>query len=145
MAKKDFKGASAHFQTALKRAPEDYTGLVMMAKCQFAQGRYGEAQKYALQAEKVYPSEAQAYHIGGIAKIKVGDFDEAYNQFHSYEKILPGNPNTIFFKGYSLEGMGRRRDAATEYHRYLNLVTKGEQARYAYQRLVQWGYIRPKQ
>ena len=144
MAKRDFRGAEGHFQRALKGAPNDYTGLVMMAKCQLAQEKYGEAQRFARQAKQVYTSEAQAYYIGGIAEVKSKDFRAAYEDFKAYEKILPGNPNAIFFKGYSLEGMGQQKNAATEYYRYLNDVSEGENSRYAYQRLVQWGYIRPR-
>ena len=144
MAKRDFRGAEGHFQRALKGAPNDYTGLVMMAKCQLALKKWGEAQRFARQAKQVYASEAQAYYIGGIAGIKSRDFNAAYQDFKAYEKILPGNPNTIFFKGYSLEGMGQQKNAASEYYRYLNIVSEGENARYAYQRLVQWGYIRPR-
>jgi predicted Zn-dependent protease len=44
----------------------------------------------------------------------------------------------------AITGLGRRRDAAQEYYRYLNIVKEGEQARYAYGRLVAWGYITPK-
>ena len=90
------------------------------------------------------PEKAQAHNLGGITKLVKGDFGHAYEDFSSYEKLLPGNPNTIFLKAYSLEGMGRRNDAANEYYRYLNTVNQGDQARYAYGRLVEWGYIGPK-
>jgi hypothetical protein len=70
------------------------------------------------------------------------DFDGAYRDFSDYEKRLPGNPSISFLKGYSLEGMGQKRQAAAEYNRYLKVVQQGELAQYAYQRLVQWGYIK---
>ena len=142
MAKKDYPTAEKHFRRALKKAPEDYAGLCMMAKCLVAQKKYEEGRRYAELAKKVYPKEAQAHHLSGITKILKGHFGPAYEDFSSYEKLLPGNPNTIFLKAYSLEGMGRRRDAATEYHRYLTVVSQGEQAQYAYGRLVEWGYIK---
>ncbi|MFH1488165.1 MAG: M48 family metalloprotease [Pseudomonadota bacterium] len=144
MAKKDYGAAAAHFQRALKEAPDDYAGLVMTAKCQLARGNFTEAQRFAGRAREVYPREAQAYYIGGIAKIKAKNFDAAYAEFRDYEKILPGNPNTVFFKGYSREGMRNQKEAAQEYKRYLQIVSEGEQAQYAYQRLVQWGVIRQR-
>jgi len=144
MAKKDFPTAEGHFRKALKEAPEDYAGLCMMSKCLFAQKKTKEARRYAELAKKVYPEEAQAHHLGGITKVAKKDFGHAYEDFSSYEKMLPGNPNTIFLEAYSLEGMGRRRDAANEYYRYLQTVNQGEQAQYAYGRLVEWGYIRPR-
>jgi hypothetical protein len=57
--------------------------------------------------------------------------------------LLPGNPNTTFFKGFSLEGMQRIEPAANEYYQYLQTVNQGKQAKHAYQRLVEWGYIKP--
>ena len=57
--------------------------------------------------------------------------------------LVGGDPNITFLQGYSLEGMGNRQEAANQYHRYLKTVSSGNQAQYAYQRLVQWGYIKP--
>ena len=145
MAKNDFPTAEGHFRKALKEAPEDYAGLCMMAKCLLAQKKYEEARRYAELAKKVYPEEAQALHLGGMTKVMKGDFGPAYEDFSRYEKLLPGNPNTIFLEAYSLEGMGRIKDAATEYRRYLTIVSQGDQAQYAYGRLVEWGYIKPRE
>jgi len=142
MAKKNYQEAETHYANALKQAPEDYTGLVMMAKCQMYQKKYDEAQRYAEKAKKVYPQEAQGYHLSGLAKIRKRNFDSAYNDFRSYERILPGNPNTIFYTALSLEGMQRIDESAQEYYRYLQTVNQGDQAKYSYQRLVDWGYIK---
>jgi Flp pilus assembly protein TadD len=109
-----------------------------------AQKKYKEARRYAERAKQVYPEEAQAHHLSGITKLAGRDFGRAYEDFSSYEKLLPGNPNTIFLEAYSLERMGRRRDAAVEYNRYLGIVSQGDQARYAYGRLVEWGYVKPR-
>jgi predicted Zn-dependent protease len=144
MAKKGFPEAEGHFRHALKLAPDDYAALVMMSKCQMAQGRYEEARHYAQLAKQTYPSEAQAYHLSGISRLLQNDFDGAYMDFSLYESQLPGNPNTVFFKAYSLERMGRRRDSAVEYNRYLQVVQEGDQARHAYRRLVEWGYVRSR-
>lgn len=144
MAKKDFPTAEGHFRKALKEAPKDYAGLCMMSKCLMAQKKYNQARRYAERAKQVYPEEAQAHHLSGITKLARKDFGRAHEDFSSYEKLLPGNPNTIFLEAYSLERMGRRRDAANEYYRYLNTVNQGDQARYSYGRLVEWGYVKPR-
>lgn len=142
MAKQKYQEAETHYAKALKQAPEDYTGLVMMAKCQMVQKKYNEADRYAEKAKQVYPREAQGYHLSGLSKIKKGNFDSAYNDFRSYERVLPGNPNTVFYKALSLEGMQHRDESAKEYYRYLQMVNQGDQAKYSYQRLVDWGYIK---
>ncbi len=140
MAKKAYPEAESQFGRALKIAPDDYAGLVMMSKCQLAQNKNDLARQYAERAKKAYPEEAQAQHLSGVSKLMGNRFESAYTDFDNYEKRLPGNPNTAFLKGVSLEGMQNKQGAANEYHRYLRMVNQGEQAHYAYQRLVDWGY-----
>jgi predicted Zn-dependent protease len=141
MGKRNFDEAEKQFRAALVEAPGDYAGLVMMAKCQLALGKDDEARRYAEEAKDVNPGEAQAWHVAGMAKIQEKDFASAYADFDNYDKTLPGNPNTLFLKGYSLEGMNRHRDAARQYYRYLQIDNQSKQAQYAYQRLVEWGYV----
>ena len=140
--KKNIGAAEGHFQRALRMAPNDYTALVMMSTSQLIQEKNREGMAYAERAQRVYPQEAQAYHLSGIAKLKTGDFEGAYGEFAGYESRLPGNPNTIFFMGYAQEGMQHRDRAAKDYHRYLQVVQQGEMAQHAYARLRQWGYYK---
>ena len=144
MAKGKYGKSETHFTKALELAPSDYAGLVMMSMCQLAQKKYAKAKRFAEKAKKVYPKEAQAYHLSGFAKIREENFDSAYQDFINYEKLLPGNPNTLFYKGYSLEGMQHIKKSADEYYQYLQIVNQGKQAQHAYQRLVEWGYIKPR-
>jgi predicted Zn-dependent protease len=134
--------AEAHFRNALKQTPNDYAGLVMMATCQIIQKKPGEGLRYSEAAKSVYPQEAQAYYLSGFAKLQTRDFAGAHQDFNAYEKVLPGNPTTIFFKGFSLEGMGKKPEAAQEYSRYLQVVREGKFAQHAYARLVEWGYYK---
>jgi beta-barrel assembly-enhancing protease len=142
MAKDKYGEAEIEFSKALKQAPGDYAGLVMMSKCQLAQKQYAKAGSFAEKAKTVYPQEGQAYYLSGFTKIKQKNYASAYEEFNYYEKLLPGNPNIIFFKGLSLEGMERVKESANEYYNYLKIVNQGEKAKYAYQRLVEWGYIK---
>lgn len=142
MAAKKFGQAEVHYRSALKHAPDDYAGLVMMATCQIIQEKPGEGIRYSEAAKAVYPQEAQAYHLSGFAKIQTNDFEGAHKDFSTYEKLLPGNPTTFFFKGFSLEGMGKKTEAAQQYNRYLQVVKKGKYAQHAYNRLVEWGYYK---
>ena len=142
MSRRNFRGATDLFRQALKKAPRDYAGLLMMAKCQLLQKKPGVALPYARAAKKVYPSEAQGYFVSGYAELQLKRYDAAYADFDRNEQLLPGNPNTVFLKGYALEHMHRRKEAAQAYYRYLQQVREGKMARYAYQRLVQWGYLK---
>lgn len=141
MAKQKYPAAEDLFEKALQKAPEDYAGLVLMAKCQLSQEKYGRAREFAEHAKQVYPSEAQAYYLCGFAKIKTRNFESAYQDFTRYDKLMPGNPNATFFKGLALENMRRTSEAAQEYKKYLQVVQEGDKAQYAYKRLVEWGYV----
>ena len=135
---KKYGEADVHFRRALKKAPHDYAGLVLMATSQLVQKKWAIGRQYAGMAKKVYPQEAQAYHLSGFAKIQLKDYDDAYEDFVSYDTLLPGNPNTTFFKGYSQEGMRHYQQSAGEYQRYLQMVQQGQYAQHAYQRLREW-------
>lgn len=144
MAKKRFPQAETALARALRIAPNDYTGLVMMAKCQFLQKKYDQADDYVERAKRANPGEAQAHNVSGLTKLKRNRFAAAYQEFATYERALPGNPDTVFFRGLSQEGMQHKEQAAKEYARYLKLVNQGEQAQHAYKKLVEWGYIKPQ-
>jgi predicted Zn-dependent protease len=142
LAKKDLPAASQHFEQALSLAPEDYTGLILMAKLQLAQKRFAEAEPFVDRAIAVYPQEPQGQLLGGFVKLVQKRPEIAYQRFDAYDKALPGNPNTLFFKGVAMEHMQNRNQAAQLYLQYLRVVRQGRQAQYAEQRLRQWGVIR---
>jgi tetratricopeptide (TPR) repeat protein len=75
-----------------------------------------------------------------MAKMERGKFDAALEEFSAYENRLSGNPNTIYYKGFCLEKMERKKPAAEEYQRYLQQAPDGEFSAYVQKRLVEWGY-----
>jgi predicted Zn-dependent protease len=145
MGKEAYQVAESNFNTALQHAPEDYAGLVMMAKCQLALKQNDKAQRYVDKAKQINPNEAQAQHISGLTMLAQNQPDAANDAFRKYERLLPGNPNTIFLQAVSLESMQKKSAAAQQYGRYLREVkqnTKGMQAQHAAQRLQSWGYVK---
>jgi predicted Zn-dependent protease len=142
MGAQNYSAAETQFRTALRKAPGDYTGLVLMAKCQLAQKKFAEGARYAQSAQQAYPAEAQAHYLGGYARLATKDYEGAYKAFTRYDQLLSGNPAIAFFKGYALEGMQRRKEAAENYYRYLQVVREGDKAQHAHRRLVEWGYIK---
>ncbi|MDP2990086.1 MAG: M48 family metalloprotease, partial [Kiritimatiellota bacterium] len=142
MSSGKFGEASTCFENGLRLAPNDYAGLLMLARCRLMQKQGADADRLAQVAKSSYPGEAQAVYISGMAKVQTRAYEAAYQEFSRYETILPGNPNTTYFKGFCLEGVGRRQPAAENYMRYLNVVRQGEYAEHAYQKLVEWGYIK---
>jgi predicted Zn-dependent protease len=144
LAQKKYGEAESLLSEALKEAPNDYTGLVVMSKCLIVQDKYDQAQNYLNRAKQVYPTEAQARYLSGLNQVKRKDFGQAYEEFAAYDRLLPGNPKADFLKGFAKEGMKQNREAAREYNRYLQQVTEGDEAKYAYRRLVEWGYVKPQ-
>lgn len=144
MNQKNFSAAEALFDSALKQAPNDYCALVMSAKCRLTQDKLEQANRLLDKAKSIYPEEAQAVHLSGVTQLKLGKNENAFNEFRHYEEKMPGNPNSVFFQGVSLERMAEKDRAANEFMRFLKEVKQGDQAQYAYNRLVQWGYIKPK-
>lgn len=144
LAKRRPDEAETQVERALGVAPEDYAALATMAKVQLAKGDPAAAKRYAERAQARYPGEAQAHHLSGVADLGLKRYEAAYAGFTAYERLLPGNPNTIFLQGVSLEGMNRRPEAARAYVRYLQSVNSGDKAKYAYRRLLAWGVIRPR-
>jgi len=142
MSKKSFPEAEGHFDTALKRAPTDYTGLCLMAKCQVAQKNYDKAKEYTTLARQTNPREAQAMQLSGVVNLATKNYSRAYQEFDAYDRVLPGNPNAAFLKGVSLEAMQDRPGAAREYQRYLKSVQSGAQAKHAATQLRAWGYAK---
>jgi predicted Zn-dependent protease len=142
LAAEKYSTAEEQLGLALKQAPEDYTGLLLMAKCQLAQKKVKAAAPHLAKARQVYPEEAQAHYLGGYAHLQQKQYDEAINAFDAYNKRLPGNPYVSFFKGLAHEGSGRKEPAAQQYMQFLKSVKEGDKAQYAYRRLVEWGYVK---
>lgn len=142
LGKKGFDTAEGHLKTALNLVPDDYAGLVLMAKTQLAMQRPKEAEPYLERAKAIYPAEAQAQHLTGVTKLQLRQPDAALAAFKQYERLLPGNADTLFLQGYSLEQMQNKQGAAQAYSRYLQAAGQGNQASYAYSRLKAWGAVR---
>lgn len=143
MIKKKYSDAEKQYAAALQVAPSDYAGLLLMAKCLMMQGKNSAALPFSEQAKAVYPEEAQALHVTGMLRMNMADYGRALSEFSTYEERLPGNPNTIFYKGFCHEKMGQRKIAAKEYMRYRSVSPQGEFSSSVNANLIKWGYIAP--
>ena len=142
MARKRLPEAQQSLTSALKAAPDDYTGLCLMAKCQIAQNRRAEAQAYLAQARRVYPTEGQAMQLSGINLLGQKRFAESQLEINRYAQALPGDPDTDFLLALAHEGLQNRQAAAQSYRRYLSAVPQGDAARHATNRLKSWGMVK---
>ena len=141
MAQKQLVKAEDQFALALQHTREDYAANVLMAKVLMAQKKTREAAPYLNTAKSIYPGEAQAVHLSGLAKLALQQPDAALAEFQAYDQLLPGNPATQFFMGAASENMGRKREAAQHYLSYLRSGAQGGEAQFAANRLREWRVI----
>ena len=127
---------------ALKSTPRDYAVNVLMARCLSAQDKDAQALEYAQTATRIYPQEAQAHKLLGVLALGQKDPAAAYEHLDSYDRLLPGDAGITFLKGVSLEGMGKRPEAAAQYAAYLKRNRQGKAAEYSMSRLQAWGYLK---
>ncbi|MDP2431527.1 MAG: M48 family metalloprotease [Pseudomonadota bacterium] len=142
MAKKQLPQAEEQFGLALRHTRDDYAANVLMAKALMAQKKSREADTYLAAAKSIYPGEAQAVHLSGLAKLALRQPEAALAEFVAYDKLLPGNPSTLFFVGAANENMGNKREAANYYYRYLQSGAQGGEAQFAVARLRDWKVIK---
>jgi predicted Zn-dependent protease len=142
MANKQLPQAEDQFGLALRHTRDDYAANVLMAKALMAQKKSREATTYLDAAKSIYPGEAQAVHLSGLSKLALRQPEAALAEFQVYDRLLPGNPSTLFFMGAASENMGNRRSAANYYYRYLQSGAQGGEAQFAVSRLRDWKVIR---
>ena len=141
LTQKQFANADLYFAKALSQKGDDYPALVLAGKAKLLQEKHDAALGLLSKARQVNANEAQAIHLNGVALMGKKQFTQAYNEFDLYEQKLPGNPGTIFLKGFAQEGQDNKPLAAQEYQRFLKQVQQGEQAQHAQSKLIEWGFV----
>lgn len=143
LAQEKYDQAQTAFASALNQAKNDYTAHVLMAKCQLIQKKNETAASYATAAIDLYPAEPQGHYVAGLAHVGAGQFSKAFDNFNTCDRLLPGNPQLTFYKGYSQDKMGRQPAAANDYAAYLKMVNyqSNQYSQHAYKRLKEWGYV----
>ncbi len=142
MGRKNFGTAINLLDKALKPWPHDYTALMLMSKCLILQKKEKKAAGFIKRAMEVYPQEGQVNYLSGQLNIRRKKYSAALNNFNTYDKLLPGNPQINYLIGRSLDGMGQKEKAARRYYAFLQKNNRGQEAQYAYNRLLKWGYIK---
>ena len=139
-----WQAAEEHYANALRQAPDDYEALLKRAQSCLRQQKTAAGRDYALKARAVYPDEPHAWHVCGLAELRLERYDAALQEFTRYDAKLPGNAFTAFYKGRALDGLGRKADAAPLYRQFLQENSAGAEADYARERLNAWGLPLPQ-
>jgi tetratricopeptide (TPR) repeat protein len=144
LAKKAYDQAEIAFKTALQKSEKDYTAQVLMARCLMLQKKPEHAISHAKAAKIIYPSEVQGHYISAMINMELKKFTDAYSDFSDCDRLLPGNPQLTFYKGYCRDKNGDKDPAARDYLSYLKMIDyqTNDYSRYAYNRLKEWGYAK---
>ena len=142
LAKEEYGNAQTAFKTAIQQAKHDYTAHVLMAKCLLIQEKSSKALSFANAAKNLYPTEPQGYYLAGLSNLAEKKHSRAYEDFKECDRLLPGNPQLTFYKGYSLDNSGQKQEAAQNYSSYLKQIDyqSNKYSQHAYKRLKAWGY-----
>lgn len=144
LGEKEYDKARSAFKKSIKKLKYDYTAYVLMSKCLMVMERPLQALSYAESAKRLYPEEAQALYIAGIANKELKKYNKAFKDFNKCDTVLPGNPQIKFYKGYCLDKLNQKQVAADNYKAYLKMVNykSNKYSQYAYKRLQKWGYVK---
>jgi len=144
LGKEEYDKAESAFKSALKKADQDYTAHVLMAKCMLIMKKSDQAISHASKAKQLYPQESQGYYISGLASLAGKKFTRAHKDFEYCDRLLPGNPQISFYLGYCLDKSHQQKPAADRYMAYLKKINyaSNKYSQYAYKRLKAWGYAK---
>lgn len=103
---KDYKGASAAYDRALKHEPASQKGKYNAGNAQYNVGDYEKAQQQfasAAEASKDKNEKARAYHNLGNSFMKKDKWKEAADAFKESLKLNPNDKDTRYNLAYALE------------------------------------------
>jgi predicted Zn-dependent protease len=140
--------AQVAIEEGLRLLPEDYAGLLLMAKCMQALNRPAEALAYAQRAKATHPGEPQAETVLAEARFGLRQYDLALEHLRQFDRLLPGNPAVAFYAGLCYENLGSLPQAAGAYRVFLDNTAgavdpRAWQVQHAALRLNQWYPPRP--
>jgi predicted Zn-dependent protease len=111
------------------------------AKAEKTEAAFASAER----AVELDPDLYRARFTAGVLAFELDKHRDSVAHLEAANKLVPGQPQIVFFLGRNFEAQGRRENAAGAYKAVLQQVQQGPMAEYCYKRLLSWGYIRPAQ
>jgi len=138
LAQKQYAAAQSAAEQGLRLAPNDYVGLMLVAQAAQQGGNTAAAKQAAALAARVKPDGARAQSVLAQCALQQKDYAGALAHLGAFERQVPGEARTAFYKGLAYEGMGQKTRASQAYQGYLRKAGAGSaEGRYAAQRLQQ--------
>lgn len=138
LARKQYAAAKSAAEQGLRIAPNDYVGLMLVALAAQQGGNIATAQQAAALAARVKPDNARAQSVLAQCALQQKNYAVALQHLNAFERQVPGESHTAFYKGMAYDGMGQKTQAVQAYQGYLRRAGAGSaQGRYAMQRVQQ--------
>jgi predicted Zn-dependent protease len=138
LAQKQFAQAKSSAEQGLKLVPNDYVGLMLVAQASQQGGNLAGAKQAATLAMRASPSGARAQGVLAQCALQNKDYAEALTQLNAFERLVPGDARTPFYKGLAFEGQGQKQQAAQAYQSYMRRGgANSAEGQFAAQRLQQ--------
>ena len=138
LAKKQYVSARTLAEQGLQIAPNDYVGLMLVAQANQKGGNVAAAQQAASRAARVSPSGARAQSVLAQCALQNKDYAGALQHLNAFERQVPGEARTSFYKGLAYEGQGQKQRAAQAYQSYVRRGgANSAEGQYAARRLQQ--------
>lgn len=142
--KEKFEEAVVELKEAAGLAPKEALIHTTLAAAYFGRQRYDDASSSLNRSRSLYPDLFLTRLLGGLVYHETKEFNASIEELKTADSLVPDNLTVIFYLGRNYEEKGNRRAAADYYKKVLTLTNQGEKAKYAYQRLVEWGEITPE-
>jgi predicted Zn-dependent protease len=138
LAQKQYASARSSAEQGLRLLPNDTVGLLLLAQANQKSGNAAGAQQAASLAARLSPTSARAQSILAQCALQRKDYASALQHLNAFERQVPGDGRTAFYKGLAFEGQGQKQQAAQAYQRFMRSGAAGSaESRYAQQRLQQ--------
>jgi len=138
LAQKQFAAARVSAEQGLLLAPNDYVGLMLLAQANQKGGNLAGARQAAALAAQVNPSGARAQGVLAQCALQSQDYATALAHLDAFERQVPGEARTPFYRGLAYEGQGRSQLAARAYRAYVaRSGANSPEGQYAARRLQQ--------
>ena len=139
LAQKQYAAAKSSAEQGLHLAPNDYMGLMLVAQASQKSGNTAAAQQAAALAARVNPAGARANSVLAQCALQKKEYAGALHYLNAFERQVPGDVRTAFFKGLAYEGQGQKQQAAQAYQAYVRRGgTNSAEGQYAVRRLQQF-------
>ncbi len=138
LGQKQYAAAKTSAEQGLRLLPNDVVGLMLVAQASQKAGNPAGAQQAASLAARLDPSLARAQSVLAQCALQRKDYAAALTHLNAFERQVPGDTRTAFYKGLAYEGRGQQQQALQAYRSCMNRSGgRSAEGRFAQQRLQQ--------